>query len=364
MFSFRKMLRKNSFLIFVFLILMITVLFYSEKVTIKPMKTSQEAKSDHITGDMLTTGKKDYTKNFLYIVNSDQCIRDYFVQTDMFGDPENLDVLVLSYNTPCEDLKLNHVKYVFGPNTTWASGRNVAWTYAQKHLGKYLYYVFLDEDIVLKPTLPRILSKDALNKVNPNISILRQFENFLLDTRPAVGAPLRSVFDPLGISDFDECCPGEDNHDKQWNLTERIPMIRFDECFAAFHNKAIGYIMPIDVQYDAISWWGAGRYLHMKSYYYFHRQLARYTPMTVHNPQHKAYPQGIIPYVDIINNIRFKVPMSYRNSTIFMQDLKIMAGDGFSSHIHIHPLKPTFELAPINDEIVPFKYINTKRHFK
>ncbi|CAH1776370.1 unnamed protein product [Owenia fusiformis] len=110
-------------------------------------------------------------------------------------------------------------------------------------------------------------------------------------------------------------------------------MLRFDECFAAFHNKAIGHIMPLDLQYDAQSWWGAGEYLHMKSYYYFHRQLARYTLMTVHNPEHKEYPSGFIPYPDIIKNIRSHVSESYRNATIFTQDIKIMAGQDWGKHM-------------------------------
>ncbi|CAH1785646.1 unnamed protein product [Owenia fusiformis] len=361
MFRFINMFKCTLFILLL-LIWMITVLFLLD-TSIKTTAISRKTAPSRIAINMPMTKNNDYVKHFLYIVNANQCISDKLVQMDMLGDPENLDVLVLSYNTPCKDFKLNHVKYTYGPNTTWGSGRNVAWTYAQKHLGKYLYYVFMDEDIILKPTLPRYLSKDALNRLKQNTSILRQFEDFLLDTQPAVGAPFRSLYDPLSIHDFTECCPGKDNHNKHWDLPERIPMIRFDECFAAFHNIAIGHIMPLDVQYDKKSWWGAAQYLHMKSYYYFHRQLARYALMTVHNTQHKSYPQGTLSYVDIINSIKCHIPESHRNATIFVKDLKIMAGKDWGKHVYINPSKPTFELAPENDKITPFKYIDTVRNF-
>ncbi|CAH1780388.1 unnamed protein product [Owenia fusiformis] len=358
---FGNMSRVRSFSVPVFLILTMTLSVYwgfSVKTIGTCIKALLSADTSPRRAHISTAGDES-VKNFLYIVNSYQCIRDYLVQMDTLGDPKNLDVLVLSYKAPCKDSKFDHVKYMFGPNTTWTSGRNLAWTYAQKNLGKYLYYVFLDEDILLKPTLPRILSKNVLNKLKSNTSILRQFEDCLLETQPAVGAPMFSGGDPLLISD--EC--KLDNYRKEWNLPERVPMIYFDMIFVALHNKAIEHLMPLDVQYDKQSWWASGQYLQMKSYYYFHRQVARYTLMTVHNNRHKGYPRGLVSYADIIKDIKSKVPMSYRNATIFRQDIKIMKGNNVGKkQMPFNPLKPSFELAPKNDAIAPFKYIERKNN--
>ena len=60
------------------------------------------------------------------------------------------DVLVLSCKKTCNDtLSLPHVEYIFNSSTTWTTGRNLLLEVAMLRRETYLYYIFLDDDIVL-----------------------------------------------------------------------------------------------------------------------------------------------------------------------------------------------------------------------
>ncbi|CAH1802156.1 unnamed protein product [Owenia fusiformis] len=346
-----------SLILLLWIMMMVTHMSMSQRfliVQLQPNITKTKTKPEIAPAQRT----RNFTKPFLYIINVKQCVAEHLTVADMLGNPETLDVLVMSYGSPCNNAKreLRHFVYSYAPNTTWTSGRNAAWSYTQKHFEQYKYYIFMDEDCVLQTTMSRMLDINVLEKIRTlNMPILRQFELFLLETQPAVAAPFHADNASVFIRDILLCCPGHDNPNKLWNLPERIPMNKFDPIFAAFHCQAIKYIMPLITQFDTKNWWIAGHYLHLKSYYYFHRQLVRYTPMTVINPMHTNYPKfGGPSDVDLIKIIQSEVPDAVKNATRFTDDARRCLSPRYFT---VHPLMPSFELAEINDTIEPFKYI-------
>ena len=86
------------------------------------------------------------------------------------GDSTVRDVIVLSYKKKCTDTSLPHVHYMFNTSTTWTTGRTELY-YAAKRLNKkYLYYIFLDDDITIVPIFTNLKSS----------SWWRTYEQFLL----------------------------------------------------------------------------------------------------------------------------------------------------------------------------------------
>ena len=85
--------------------------------------------------------------------------------------------MVLSYKQICSVTPSPHIEYIFSSSTTWTTGRNLLFEVARRRGEKYLYYIFMDDDIVLR-------FKTELN----NLNSWREFENFLKRIEPAVGA--------------------------------------------------------------------------------------------------------------------------------------------------------------------------------
>ena len=66
---------------------------------------------------------------------------------------------------PGYNLEWPNIEYLYNSSTTWATGRNLVYKVAMKRSEKYLYYIFMDDDIVFKKR----------TKKNP----WREFEDFL-----------------------------------------------------------------------------------------------------------------------------------------------------------------------------------------
>ena len=121
-------------------------------------------------------------KPFVYLTETEQCLPPYLASSSQIGDPQtcNCDVIVLSYRAKCQENNQSHVSYLFDPNTLFASGRNVLFFAAMDRRPGYHYYIFLNDDTVLR-----------YNKFTPadmkKLSPFRAVENWLLDYEPVVG---------------------------------------------------------------------------------------------------------------------------------------------------------------------------------
>ncbi|CAH1781466.1 unnamed protein product [Owenia fusiformis] len=302
-------------------------------------------------------------KQFLYLVQTEECLPDNLLGKPVLGDAYTADVLVLSFKRECKyDKNMKHLIYIYSQDkgTTWESGRNYLYTFAKEHLKTYTYYIFMDDDLDFFVTKSKFLQEELVQQVQQSdVSILRQFEDFLLRSKPALSAPFRINYSPDDDPyDIVECCLGNYNVDTQWNLSEKVPMIRFDECFIAIHKDAVDHIMPIITKYEHIDVWGSCKYFHMKAYFMFRKQMSRFTPMTVYNKRHNTYPQNTVTYPDVISNILLETPNKLREKPIFLNAKRGLAIKSVQTYIMVDPRKPPFQLAPIEDPIAPWKYID------
>ena len=84
----------------------------------------------------------------LYLLQTEECLPSHLRLA--LGDSAlcQCDVAVLSYVNTCNDTSLPHVKYLFNPNTTWTTGRNLLYyTYIYNKSERYLYYIMMDDDV-------------------------------------------------------------------------------------------------------------------------------------------------------------------------------------------------------------------------
>ena len=251
---------------------------------------------------------------FLYLVQTESCLPGRLRSVDVLGNASfcQCDILVLSYKQPCNDtLSLPHVEYIFNSSTTWTTGRNLLFEIAmQRRVLTYLYYIFIDDDIVL------------VAKRNKNINPWRKFEDSLERIEPAVGV--------LAWGDYKNCCQCVNMiyraRQKQGcslnKTTEFIPVVAFDAAFNAFHHQSVQYILPYSNRYDAISWWYSQVYFNTKCEIMFQGQVVVHTIVNAVNTKHRSYPQKLIvrSIVDaIVKEIEGELPKEYQNTSLMME---------------------------------------------
>ena len=123
---------------------------------------------------ILREPSEELPTRFLYLLETESCLPNHLNTAEAIGKDTTCqcDVLTLSFRNVC---KVSGSPHIFKPGTTWAAGRNLLYKIAKRRSEKYLYYIFLDDDILLKVKLPR-----------PNENPWRLFENFLNRIQPAV----------------------------------------------------------------------------------------------------------------------------------------------------------------------------------
>ncbi|KAL9971609.1 hypothetical protein ACROYT_G017795 [Oculina patagonica] len=121
-------------------------------------------------------------KLFIYLTETEQCLPPNLATSSQIGDPEtcNCDVIVLRYRVRCQEDKRSHISYLFDPNTLFASGRNVLFFAAMDRRPGYHYYIFINDDTILKYNS---FTPANMTKMPP----FRVVEKWLLDYEPAVG---------------------------------------------------------------------------------------------------------------------------------------------------------------------------------
>lgn len=258
-------------------------------------------------------------KEFVYLVQAESCLSRHltsFVKSDNIS--KRRDVIVLSWGRPCIDLytSLNDVVYIYQSNITWSNGRNILYNLALNGREKYRYYIFMDEDIEFSFTPNTTQDIYSRNSTHP----LEAFENFLLSYEPAIGLCNycsrcgRPMLNGLLVPAL--CCS---TRPAEGNFPPILPVtISFDAAFNAFHADAIQHILPYRLDYEEVSWWESQKYVILASDVLFRGQVVRYTHMTVTNNDHRDYPKQILDnWADILEDIRTRVPLKYRNQSVF-----------------------------------------------
>ncbi len=276
---------------------------------------------------------------FLYLVQTEACLPDRLGSVDALGNPLacNCDVLVLGYKEACNDTSLPHVHYLFNSSTTWSSGRNQLYESAMKRSETYLYYIFMDDDIVLVK---------AENK-NP----WREFEEFLKRVEPAVAA--------LEL-DVNKCLPPVYRARLACGLnetTEYLPIVRFDPAFNAFHYQAVTYLLPYITKYDPVTIWASGFYGRVKAELMFRGQVVMHNVLRATNPLHRDYPRKRYDAAPIVNEIEAQLPEKYQKSQL-LQEWKRdgLRHQQLSSTLCLPPPPPHMPIKPY----AHFEYANSQ----
>ena len=243
---------------------------------------------------------------FLYLVQTESCLPDHLdsVETIGYASACQCDVLVLSFKQICSVTPSPHIEYLFNSSTTWTTGRNLLFEVARRRGEKYLYYIFVDDDIVLE---------FETKQNNP----WREFEDFLKRIEPAVAA----------LDTDSQRLPGiYEAREKQGcslkEIPEYLPVSRFDAAFNAFHCQAIGYILPYSYKSDAISWWFSQLYNEVKCEFAFRGQAVIHTKVRALNPVHRSYPRRRPTNNNlyaILNEVDAKLPEEYRGSNLLLE---------------------------------------------
>ena len=292
-------------------------------------------------------GQKDFstTKPFIYLTQTEQCLPPNMASSAQIGDPRtcNCDVIVLSYRAKCQEEKPDsHITYVFDPTTSWSSGRNELFFSAMGRQPGYHYYIFIDDDAVLRFNE---FTPPEMKKLQP----FRTFEEWLLDYEPA-----------LGVVNYRR-------HSASWNFDRRknlcgitnrsmvIPTVWFDGVINAYHHKAVTHILPYPTIGKKESWYIPNKHIMSAAELTFRGQVMMYVPVSVRNSGHSSYPKAVAPKVmqtywrKFIEKIRQRAPSVYKNHSIweeFKQGLR-----GYMNNSTTHCMNATAHLP-----IAPFAH--------
>ena len=250
---------------------------------------------------------------FLYLVQTEGCLPPQLNSIEVIGHSSTCqcDVLILSYKHKCDDEPSEHITYIFNPSVSWNAGRNLLLETARERKNKYLYYIFMDDDITL--TLER-------KSQNP----WRLFENFLKQIEPAVAAVR---IKNLWICDLKAMHKSRKRFG--CGLTtevDNLPTPFFDPAINAFHHQAIKHILPYTTRFDDVSWWWSGWYAAIKSEVMFPGQVVVHTKLIGINNKHRSYPRkspdSEADWLAIINEARSDLPECYQNATLLDEWLR------------------------------------------
>ena len=318
---------------------------------IEPDQEIQRKTSTSKELEEITTHKRE--RSFVYMMNTEQCLPDHLKSSKALGSATACDceVMVLSYKRPCNDASLRHVKYFYDPSKGVPDGRTLLYDAAVAKDKKFLYYIFMDDDVNLE-----LKDKQKI----PNA--WRAFEHSLRLYEPAVAAPtftpqangdcLRPVL-KYGIGTRVWCLKALYANRKrlgcELNANESsdfIPVVHFDACFEAFHQRTVGHILPFLTEYENISTVYRQKKVEMISEVMFQGSVVAHTSVTSVNAKHRSTMTRGIPSEDIIQKIlemvQEEVPQKYKGSKVFQEwrEHGIKSHYNTSSTLCLSPLRP------------------------
>ena len=281
----------------------------------------------------------------LYLLQTESCLPSHLSSVDVIGNESfcQCDVLVLSYKNACNVTSLSHVKYLFNSSTSWGTGRNMLFEEAMRRAKKYLYYIFMDDDITI----------ERRSQASINANPWRYFEHFLKSVEPAVGAVdsrshqflkrARLARKTLG-------CPSIVND----SSSDYISAARYDAAFNAFHYQAVEHILPYSTTFDDFNWNTAAVYAAIKCELLFAGHTLLHTKLIAINSKHRPKPRNGTPKKNLlvlIKEIERKLPEKYLNITLLQEWKNDRRNHENNSPTYCLPLPPP------HVPVVPFAYL-------
>ena len=350
------------FLLFLFVVVSVAVAFHwrflvelrGRTSKVKDARWSKEA-------EYTTLVAEKPEKDFIYLVQTRACLPEQLQSFDQLGDGTNLDVIVLEWESKCNQTS-EHIAYHFDNTSTWSSGRNRLYHLALLRRRRYLYYIFLDDDLEFTFTKD-VLSRGALRR-RLGESPLRLFERFLRFYEPAVG--LTNFCSRCGkmLSNGSYvahlCCS---TRTAAGMLPALLPAtISFDAAFNAFHASVAPHLLPYKLKYEGQSWWESQKYIILASDVLFRGQVMRYNGVTVVNKNHGDYPQQQLDnWKDILDQIRDQVPVEYREQRLFFQDPIVDMVPKVEGEV-VYTERWNMSIPRPKTPIVPFRHFSINRY--
>ena len=294
-------------------------------------------------------GQTPSVKPFIYLTQTESCLPSNLASAAEIGNSSTCrcGVIVLSYREECKERTPSHINYMFQPQSTFASGRNLLYYAARTRKSGYHYYIFLDDDVSLKFN---IFTPPEMKELQP----FRVMEDWLLDYEPVVG-----VLD-YQVHNGAETLLERRRRNCGMNATVTVlPTIFYDQILNAYHYKAIDHILPYPTLYDNMSWYVTGKRVMSVVELKFRGQGLLFTPVTVCNKQHRRYPKNIHPEGGVMNKIwrkfieeiQLSAPTIYQNQSLF-KTFK----EGLWGYVENSPTY-CMEVIP-HQPIVPFAHFN------
>ena len=294
-------------------------------------------------------GQNTSVKPFIYLLQTESCLPLNLASAAEIGNTSTCrcDVIVLSYREECKEHTPSHINYMFQPQSTIPSGRNLLYYAARTRKSGYHYYILLDDDVSLK-----------FNRFTPpemkELQPFRVMEDWLLDYEPVVG-----------VLNYDE-------HDGARVILERrrricgmnatatvLPTILYDQLLNAYHYKAIDHILPYPTLYD-MSWQVPAKRVMSAVELKFRGQGLLFAPVTVCNKKHRSYPRnaerGVINQIwrKFIEEIQLSAPTIYQNQSLFKTFKQGLWGYVNNSRTYCMDVIP-------HQPIVPFAHFNQSK---
>ena len=235
-------------------------------------------------------------KKFIYLTQTESCLNDYLRSNLGNTTSYQCDILVLSWKEKCSDSSLPHVEYIFDPNTTFTTGRNVLFRSIMKREQKYLYYTFFDDDITL----------GFKEQPHENAITWREYEKSLLQVRPLIAVSWLSVKDF-----FKKYYDGGCNYTHK---TDFLPFVLYDAMFDSFHSEVINYLLPYYDKMEKTSIWFSQLYLIMKTDLMFPGQVLHHLNVLASNPLHRPYARQMFDSNTVrafLDDLKNEIPAKY-----------------------------------------------------
>lgn len=188
-------------------------------------------------------------KKFLYLVQSKGALPEIYDRIPT----ERSDMILLTWKDRVEGA-------IHFPKSTWTQGRNRLLQEALDRQGDYLYYIFLDEDVLFTK------------------GDWRTFEDALLKYEPAVATPYCPWYSPEKKPRLDL-----EAHTCGW----------FDAMYNAFHREIIEdrLILPYYDTFDGESWWYSQLFVIELVQELFPDHLLQVNTVWTDNAKHQEYPR-------------------------------------------------------------------------
>ena len=271
-------------------------------------------------------------KPFVYLTQTEKCLPEYLKSLDSIGNATacQCDVLVLSFKDNCGDTSLPHVRYIFNSSTTWTLGRNLLYRTIMEREQEYLYYVFLDDDVVL----------ELVEEGNSNP--WRLFERSLLETQPAIGAADWNSSIIISAKQKALGCT--------LNNLNYASVPWFDALFNAFHYGTIRHLLPYEERFERESWWNSQIYLILKTEVLYHGQIMLDLNVLALNPVHRPYPRmeswdSVVEAATRV--VKPTVPNKYQDAVDqVLYKWKVGSEEEINQFVYEHCLKPVSHCPP------------------